>query len=449
MKGKLLVIDDDEDLRTQMQWALTDEYDVALAGDREQALALLAAGQFDLVTLDLGLPPDAAGVSEGFATLTQIQSVAPLAKVVIITGRDDRANALQAVSAGAYDFFNKPIDVAELKVVLRRAYHLLELERENRDLRRQVDGQGLSGMLGTSPRMLEVFAAIRKLATVDATVLVRGESGTGKELVALTIHRLSGRSGGPFTAINCGAIPDSLLESELFGHEKGSFTGAHAMRKGRIESASGGTLFLDEIGELPLALQVKILRFLQEKQFERVGGRSPIDVDARIIAATNADLTERMREGRFREDLYYRLSVVSVALPALRDRGDDVLALADAFLERAAMEAGKAALAFSPDAVAALRAHAWPGNVRELENRIRRAAVMGDGPRLGPADLELPDVAAGAARPPLKEMRRGLEREAVREALRRNGGNISQTAAQLGVSRPTLYALLEKLGIER
>jgi two-component system NtrC family response regulator len=449
VKGRLLVVDDDQELRTQMQWALADEYDVTVAGDRDEALTAIRAAACDLVTLDLGLPPDAAGVSEGFAALAQIQTAAPAAKVIIITGRDDRANALKAVAEGAYDFFNKPIDVAELKVVLRRAHHLLTLERENRDLRRQVDGQGFGGMLGTSPRMLEVFAAVRKLATVEATVLVRGESGTGKELVALTIHRLSARSGGPFVAINCGAIPENLLESELFGHEKGSFTGAHAMRKGRIESAAGGTLFLDEIGELPLALQVKLLRVLQEKQIERVGGRTAINVDARIIAATNADLAEMMREGRFREDLYYRVSVVSVTLPALRDRGDDVVTLANSFLQSAAKEAGKRRLAFLPDAVAALQAYGWPGNVRELENKIRRAALMGEGPRLSAADLELADAAPGPDRPGLRELRRGLERETVRDALHRNRGNMSQTAAELGVSRPTLYALLEKLGIER
>jgi two-component system, NtrC family, response regulator len=448
-KARLLVVDDDEDLRTQMQWALADEYEVTVAGDREEALAAVRASRFDLITLDLGLPPDAAGVSEGFNALSQIQGADPTARIIIITGRDDRVNALKAVAEGAYDFFNKPIDVAELKVVLRRAHQIQSLGRENQELQRQADAQGYGGILGSSPRMVEVFAAIRKLATVEATVLVRGESGTGKELVALTIHRESPRSAGPFVAINCGAIPENLLESELFGHEKGSFTGAHAMRKGRIESAAGGTLFLDEIGELPSALQVKLLRFLQDKQIERVGGRTPISVGTRIIAATNADLAQMMREGRFREDLYYRVSVVSVALPALRERGDDVLAIANAFLQRAAREVGRKSAAFAPDALAALRAHSWPGNVRELENRVRRAALMGEAPRVTAADLELAGTAADPGRPGLRELRRGLERETVREALQRNRGNITQTAVELGVSRPTLYALLEKLGIGR
>ena len=447
-KPKLLVVDDDEDLRTQMRWALADEFDVVLAGDRAAALDAVRAEHPAVVTLDLGLPPHAGGVEEGFAALDEIQSLDPAAKVIVITGREERAHALHAVEQGGYDFFVKPIDVDELKVVLRRALRLHALEAENRELRQRAPAGGFEGMLGTSPRMQEVFAAVRKVATVDAPVLLTGESGTGKEVAARAIHRLSARAAGPFVPINCAAIPETLLESELFGHEKGAFTGAHAQRRGRIETAHGGTLFLDEIGELPTALQVKLLRFLQDHRVERLGGRGQIAVDARVITATNADLADLMAEGRFREDLFYRIGVVSIALPPLRDREDDVIVIAESLLHLFAAEAGKKASGFSKDAVAAMRAHAWPGNVRELENRVRRAAVMAESPRLSAADLEL-GAATSASRQGLRELRAGLERDTVRAALKRNRGNVSQTAAELGISRPTLYSLLAKFGIDR
>jgi two-component system, NtrC family, response regulator len=447
MKPRLLVVDDDEDLRGQMRWALADEFEVSLAGSREEALERARAEPPAVVTLDLGLPPHPGGVEEGFATLEELRASDPAAKVVVITGREDRAHALRAVDQGAYDFFVKPIDVEELKVVLRRALRLSALERENRELREQT-ASAFEGMLGTSPRMQEVFAAIRKVATVDAPVLVLGESGTGKELAAHAIHRLSPRAQGPFVPINCGAIPESLLESELFGHEKGSFTGAHAQRRGRIETAHGGTLFLDEIGELPTALQVKLLRFLQDHKVERIGGRAAISVDVRVITATNADLSKLMAQGRFREDLYYRIGVVTLSLPALRDREDDVVQIAETFARRYASESGRKLTGFSRDAVVAMRAHAWPGNVRELENRTRRAAVMSEGAKITAADLEL-GKGAHAARQGLRELRAGLERETIRAALKRNRGNISQTASELGISRPTLYGLLSKFGIDR
>ena len=446
-KPRLLVVDDDEDLRTQMRWALADEYDVALAADRPQALEAVRSAPPALVTLDLGLPPHPGGVEEGFTALAEVQALNTGAKVIVITGREDRAHALRAVEQGAYDYFVKPIDVEELKVVLRRALRLHALERENRELRQQAS-TAFEGMIGTSPRMQEVFGAIRKVATVDAPVLVLGESGTGKELCAHAVHRLGARSVGPFVPINCGAIPETLLESELFGHEKGSFTGAHAQRRGRIETANGGTLFLDEIGELGAPLQVKLLRFLQDHKIERIGGRTAIPVDVRVITATNADLTKLMAEGRFREDLYYRIGVVTLALPPLRDREDDVVLIADALVRRYATEAGKKLSGFSKDALQAMRAHAWPGNVRELENRVRRAAVMAEGSRITAADLEL---AAGttAARQGLRELRAGLEKETIKAALKRNRGNISQTASELGISRPTLYGLLTRFNIER
>ena len=446
-KPRLLVVDDDEDLRSQMRWALADEFEIDLAGHREEALARAREKRPAVVTLDLGLPPHPGGVEEGFATLEELRAEDAGAKVVVITGREDRAHALRAIDQGAYDFFVKPIDVEELKVVLRRALKLHALEAENRELRQQT-ASAFEGMLGTSPRMQELFAAIRKVATVDAPVLVLGESGTGKELAAHAIHRLGTRSAGPFIPINCGAIPEALLESELFGHEKGAFTGAHAQRRGRIETANGGTLFLDEIGELPVALQVKLLRFLQDHKLERIGGRSAISVDVRVITATNADLSKLMAEGRFREDLYYRIGVVTLALPPLRDREDDVLQIAEALARRYAAEAGRKLTGFAKDALAALRAHAWPGNVRELENRVRRAAVMAEGSRITAADLELA-AGATAARQGLRELRAGLEKETIKAALKRNRGNISQTASELGISRPTLYGLLTKFGIER
>jgi two-component system NtrC family response regulator len=446
-KPRLLVVDDDADLRSQMRWALADEFEISLAENRDEALARAREDRPAVVTLDLGLPPHPGGVEEGFATLDELRAQDASAKVVVITGREDRAHALRAVDQGAYDFFVKPIDVEELKVVLRRALKLHALERENRELRQQT-ASGFEGMLGTSPRMQEVFATIRKVATVDAPVLVLGESGTGKELAAHAVHRLSARAAGPFVPINCGAIPEALLESELFGHEKGAFTGAHAQRRGRIETAHGGTLFLDEIGELPVALQVKLLRFLQDHKVERVGGRTAISVDVRVITATNADLQKLLAEGRFREDLYYRIGVVTLAMPPLRDREDDVVLIAETLARRYAVEAGKKVTGFAKDAVQALRAHAWPGNVRELENRVRRAAVMAEGSRVTAADLEL-TASATAARQGLRELRAGLERETIKAALKRNRGNISQTASELGISRPTLYGLLTKFGIER
>ncbi|HEY5907944.1 MAG TPA: PEP-CTERM-box response regulator transcription factor [Vicinamibacteria bacterium] len=449
-KARLLVVDDDEELRTQMMWALGDDFDVVLAGDRAEALLKLAEARPAVVALDLGLPPRAAGVEEGFATLAAIQAAEPGTKVVVITGRDEREHALEAVSQGAYDYFHKPVDVDELKVVLRRALRLHALERENRELQRRLGSQGLEDLVGTSGAMQQVFTVVRKLAPTDAAVLITGESGTGKELVARAIHRLGPRAEGPFVAINCGAIPENLLESELFGHEKGSFTGAHAQRKGRIELAHGGTLFLDEIGELPLALQVKLLRFLQEHKVQRVGGRQDLSVDVRVIAATNSDLKLAQREGRFRGDLYYRVAVVTVPLPPLRERGEDVFLLARVFLAREAAQVRRTIGGFSAEAILAIEVHRWPGNVRELENRVRRAVVMADGSLVTPADLELEGTGQdeGPGRG-LRELREGLEREAVRKALARNRGNVSQAANDLGVSRPTLYGLMERLGIAR
>jgi two-component system NtrC family response regulator len=371
------------------------------------------------------------------------------AKIIIISGQGEKTNALQAIGAGAYDFLTKPVEVEELKVILKRTFHVASLERDYRELQAQMKADTFEGLLGTSPQMQRVFNSVRKVATTDAPVLILGESGTGKEMIAQAIHRCSPRKDGPFIAINCSAIPETLLESELFGHEKGSFTGAHVQRKGRIETASGGTLFLDEIGEIPLQLQVKLLRFLQEQRIERVGGRQEIQVDTRVIAATNVDLKKAITTERFREDLYYRLAVVNINLPPLRDREGDIPLLAQEFLRRNVAANGKDGLSFSQDAFRAINAHSWPGNVRELENRVKRAVIMAEGKRLTAADLELESPSAAPATLNLKEAREAVEREVINRALRKHGGKITSAAAEMGISRPTLYELMEKLGLKK
>ena len=449
MKPVLLIIDDDEDIRTQMKWALTNDYDVLLAEDRPRALALFREKPSQVVLLDLGLPPHPTEPQEGLAALAELLAINPHTKVIIISGQGEKKNALQAIGEGAYDFLGKPIQIDELMVILKRAFYVAQIERECHQLRHQWNTDTFEGMLGTCPQIQQVFNTIRKVATTDAPVLFLGESGTGKELAALAIHRRSRRQEGPFVAINCGAIPDTLLESELFGHEKGAFTGAHVQRQGRIETAVGGTLFLDEIGEMPLALQVKILRFLQEQSIERVGGRSKIPIDARVVAATNTDLTSALKKGEFREDLYYRLAVVVVTLPPLRERANDVLLLAQAFLARFASENHKELPRLNPEAVRALQQHQWPGNVRELENRVKRAIIMAEGKQVTAADLELADlVPSSAPGRSLKDARVALDLAMVQQALDRNHGKISRAAAELGVSRPTLYELMDKLRIK-
>ena len=449
-KPKLLIVDDVEDIRTQMKWALSEDYEVFEAEDRPSAMLLFEEHGMPLVTLDLGLPPDSNGVEEGFLVLDEILQQQGGAKVVVITGQGQREHALRAIGFGAYDYFNKPIQIDELNVVLRRALYVHELERENRELQRNSSDESFQGIIGFCPSMQSVFKTVRRVASSDAGVLVRGDSGTGKELVARAIHRLSHRAEGPFVAINCGAIPENLLESELFGHEKGAFTGAHARRQGRIETAHKGTLFLDEVGELPLGLQVKLLRFLQEHRIERVGGRQEIDVDVRVIAATNADLKRAMKAEQFREDLYYRLAVVGVSLPPLRDRGEDITILAKVFLEHCASENKKNLVGFGADAITAMQTHDWPGNVRELENRIRRAVIMAEGRKLTPEDLELADgEGEGYKSVSLREAREELERGLILRTLARHNGNMTRTAADLQVSRPTLYELMDKLSIKK
>ena len=466
----LLIVEDDEDVRTQMKWALAAECDVTLAADRESALAELRENRPPVMVLDLGLPPHPASVEEGFAVLSEALAVDPFLKVVIVTGRAEKEHALKAVSGGAYDILYKPIDIIELRTVLRRAQHVSMLERENAELQQRQQDEAFEGMLGTSPKMQEVFATVRKVAGTDVPVLITGESGTGKELVAQAIHRQSQYRKGPFMVINCGAIPENLLESELFGHEKGAkqlalqeilreselfghekgaYTGAHVQRKGRFELADGGTLFLDEIGELSLPLQVKLLRFLQEQVIERVGGRDQIRVDVRIVAATNKDLRQAMQDGKFREDLFFRLSVVSIYLPTLREREDDIQLLAHAFLQRAVKENRKKITGFTQQAVAAIAAYPWPGNVRELENRVKRAVIMAEGRKVKPVDLELEEPAGRFEGMTLRAARETLEREMILKVLARQKDNITRAAEELGISRPTLYELMEKLGIAR
>src|SRR5436190_9005873 len=448
-KSTVLVVEDDEDIRTQLKWALASDYQVIMAGDRAQAVAAYSASRPSACLLDLGLPPRPNDPEEGLATLSSLLALDPLAKVIIVSGQGDKQNALRAVGAGAYDFLAKPVEMDDLRLVLQRCVYVAELEQEYRALQQGRRSNAFEEMLGTSAKMDAVFTFIRKVAPTSAPVLILGESGTGKEMVAQGLHRRGPQKSGPFIPINCNAIPENLLESELFGHEKGSFTGAHMQRKGHIESASGGTLFLDEIGELPPAVQVKLLRFLQEKRFQRVGGRQEIHSDARVIAATNAGLQESVAAGKFREDLYFRLAVMVVKVPPLRERGDDVVLLAKEFLHRYGSQHGKPRLTFAPDALRALHLHHWPGNVRELQNRVQRAVIRAEGKRVTARELELADALDGLPPQTLKEARENVEREIVRDALRRHKGKVTSAALELGISRPTLYELMEKLGIAR
>ena len=448
-KPRLLIVEDNDSIRTQMKWALAQDYEVFAAGDRTEAMKFVLREQPAVMTLDLGLPPDPDGVQEGFQTLSDVLEKDVLTKVIIITGRTEREHALRAVEQGACDFFCKPIEIDELKVVLRRALHVHNLEREQRELRHSSEAKAFEEILGGSRQMQEVFALIRRVAQTNAPVLLQGESGTGKELAARAIHRLSERKKAAFVAINCGAIPENLLESELFGHEKGAFSGAHTLRKGRIESAEKGTLFLDEIAELPVPLQVKLLRFLQDQTVVRVGGRQEIPVDCRILAATNTDLKEAIQAGRFREDLYYRLAVVVIEMPPLRNREGDVAFLAKSFLQKFAAENKKIIKGFTSRAQRLLETSPWPGNVRELENRIRRAVIMAEGTKITPQDLEFDADFSAYSTLGLKEAREALEADLVRRALAKHKGNITQAAAELGISRPTLYEIMDRLGIER
>jgi two-component system NtrC family response regulator len=422
---------------------------VHTASDRQSALDLFQKEKISVALLDLGLPPHPREAVEGLLALDELIALNPLVKVIIVSGNSERQNALRAIEKGAHDIFPKPVDLDALKVVLNRVYKRLELEKESIEERNLAQHVSIEEIIGQSQVMQNVFATVRKVAETEVPVLILGESGTGKELIANAIHNRSTRKKGPFVAINCAAIPETLLESELFGHEKGSFSGATSQRRGKFEYAKGGTLFLDEIGDLVPELQVKILRFLQEKVVERVGGREEIHVDARVIAATHQDLEAAVKASRFREDLYFRLAVVRLLLPPLRDRGNDVIELAQHLAKSYCRDMKKPPIRFSKPALDAMRQHPWPGNVRELQNRVQRGLVLSDGKLISPADLELAALPNGQEYTPgtLKEARQEFERDIIARALKDNDGNISKTARAIGISRPTLYELMERHGL--
>lgn len=445
-KPKLLIVEDDPGLQAQLKWAYPD-FSVIIAGDRASALAALRAEEPAVVTLDLGLPPDPDGTTEGFAVLDEIMALKPDTKVIVASGHGARESALKAIARGAYDFYQKPVEIETLGLIVQRAFRLHQIEAENRQLASKSDqGNKVLGRLITAaPEMVKVARTIERVANTNVSVMLLGASGTGKELLARGLHEASDRAGGAFVAINCAAIPENLLESELFGHEKGAFTGAVKTTEGKIEQAQGGTLFLDEVGDIPLPLQVKLLRFLQERVIERIGSRKSIAVDTRIVCATHQDLEAMIAAGSFREDLFYRLAEIVVKIPSLAERPGDAALLAKAFLARFAREMNPQVKGFAADALAAIDAWHWPGNVRELENRVKRAVIMAEGKLVGAADLDLADKELEDDDVlNLKSAREAADRRVIRHALARCEGNISNTAKLLGISRPTLYDLLKQ-----
>jgi len=443
---KLLIVEDDPGLLNQLKWCF-EGYDVFTAEDRQSAIAELRRHEPMVVLQDLGLPPMPEGVEEGLATLTEILKLAPHTKVIVVTGNGDQDNAVTAVAQGAYDFYEKPVDTDTLKLLVDRAFTISELEAQNRKLQSEVNESPLDGIIAASEAMLAVCRMVEKIAPTDVTALLLGESGTGKELLARALHRLSPRVDQNFVAINCAAIPENLLESELFGHEKGAFTGAHKQNLGKIEMASGGTLFLDEIGDMPLPLQAKMLRFLQERVIERVGGREEIAVDVRVVCATNQNPEDLIKKNLFREDLYYRVSEITINIPPLRDREEGRLILARTLLHKYNKQQGSSLNGFSDDAIQSIESYAWPGNVRELENKIKGAVIMADGKVITAADLGLTADEGEAESLNLRVVRQHAESRAIRVALTKCFGNISKAAEMLGITRPTLYDLLSKYGM--
>jgi len=441
----LLVVEDDEGLQRQLKWAY-DGYQVVAAEDRQSAIEALRAYEPAVVTLDLGLPPDPDGTAEGFATLSEMLSLKPDTKVIVASGHGEHESALRAIALGAYDFYRKPINIDELGLIVSRAFNLHSLESENRRLESASAQTVLGSIITAAPEMMKVARTIERVASTSVSVMLLGASGTGKELLARAVHEQSGRGSGPFVAINCGAIPETLLEAELFGYERGAFTGAVKSNVGKIELAQGGTLFLDEVGDIPLPLQVKLLRFLQERVIERIGGRQPIQVDTRILCATHRDLEAMIAAGTFRDDLYYRLAEIVVKIPSLSERPGDSVLLARHFVMRFARELNPAIQGLSPDASAAIDAYTWPGNVRELENRIKRAVIMADGKLVTAADLDFQASSAAESEMSinLRAAREVADRRAIRQAMSRAENNISGAAKLLGISRPTLYDLLKQ-----
>jgi two-component system NtrC family response regulator len=446
MLKPLLVVEDNPGLQKQLKWSF-EGCKVFIAGDRASAISLLQQYHMPVVTLDLGLPPDPANASEGLAALKEILKLAPHTKVIVVTGNDDRKNALKAISLGAYDFYQKPIEPDVLGLIVDRAYQLYELEEENRRLALEGRDSPLDGIVGASESMMAACRLVEKVGPTDATSLVLGESGTGKELIAKALHRLSSRKNKPFIALNCAAIPENLLESELFGYEKGAFTGAVSQTKGKIETASGGTLFLDEIGDMPISLQAKMLRFLQERVIERLGGRNTIEVDVRIICATHHNLSQLIEDGEFREDLFFRISEIVIEIPALRDREGDKTLLAQTFLDNFSEQNGRSFRGFTESARAEIDAYEWPGNVRELQNRIKRAVVLAEGKQIMATDLGFAEDENHLQFLNLREAREQVEREIIQRALSIYNNNVTHAAEALGISRPSLYSLIKKLGM--
>jgi two-component system NtrC family response regulator len=446
-KPKLLIIEDDPGLQKQLRWSL-DAYDVAVAGDRDAALAQIRRHEPAVVTMDLGLPPDPDGSTEGLATLQQILALAPDTRVIVLTGNQDHNNAVKAIGMGAYDFHQKPVDPEVLNLVIQRAFFLHNLQQENRRMQQSQADSPLSGVISRDPGMLKVCRTVEKVAPTSASVMLLGESGTGKEVLARAVHALSPRAKERFMAINCAAIPENLLESELFGYEKGAFTGAAKQTKGKVELAHGGTFFLDEVGDLPMPLQAKLLRFLQERVIERIGGHEEIPVDVRIVCATHQKLKDLCAQGRFREDLYYRLSEIVVTIPPMRQREGDAALLAHHFKNKFCTQESRSSLHFAPDALAAIESYAWPGNVREMENCIKRAVIMADGNTIVADDLGLPDIEGEEEPLNLRQVRDEAEYKAIVKALARADGNIVKASEMLGISRPTMYDLMGRHAIK-
>ena len=449
MSRRLLIVEDDPGLQSQMRWCFSEDLEVTVAADRETALTSLRRTEPDVITLDLGLPPDPGGASEGFHLLEEILRLSPQTKVIVVTGREDKDNAVKAIGMGACDFYQKPLDAEILTFVVNRAFRLAELEKENRELAQHRNGTSIKGIVAASPQMLAICRTLEKVAPTDVTTLITGETGTGKELLARALHDMSHRAAKPFAAINCAAIPENLLESELFGFEKGSFTGATQSKKGKIEHANGGTLFLDEIGDMPMPLQAKLLRFLQERVIDRVGSVNPIPVDVRVVCATHRDVRQLIDNGEFREDLYYRISEITLDVPPLRDRDGDALVIAQSLLKSLGKQMDRAGLSFTEDAICAISQYNWPGNVREMINKVKRATIMADGKRVTASDLELQQGAElHESQLNLRQVREAAERQAIMQALQSCNFNMAQASRLLGVTRPTLYNLTDKYRIE-